>query len=155
MLVREQCSTGDPQPKPPSKRTGMRGRLPQRHSWNFKWFTESHKQNALPIPSRWLLERLGTCGWEENAAHSRARFQHPWITQGRKAQQVPTRDAAAGLSWSWRWAVKEAGKVLPCRCLDGSPRLPLAPWAGLWKPFLPPVWQLNAPLGWSDSGPYL
>lgn len=70
----------------------------QRHSQNFKRFVESHEQNASPVPGRRLLESLGTCGREENAACSRAGSQHPWITQKRKAHQVLGSDTAAGLS---------------------------------------------------------
>lgn len=77
---------------------GEAGSHRQRHSQNVKRFLESHEQNASPVPGRQLLESLGTCGQEENAACSRAGSQHPRITQKRKAHQVLGSNTVAALS---------------------------------------------------------
>lgn len=73
------------------------GQVPTETLTEFQMAAQSQEQNASPVPGRQLLESLGTCGWEENAACSRASSQHPQITQQRKEV---ARFPAVSCSWS-------------------------------------------------------
>lgn len=82
------------------------GGLPQRHSRNVRWLVGSHEQNAFPVPGRWLLESLGTGGWEENAARS-GDVPSTLDNPEKWAHQVAGSGPAAGLGGE----VKQEGKA--------------------------------------------
>ena len=134
-LLRERCTAGDPRASEPSSwRNGGRGRCPQTETlMEFQTAAQSQEQNAFPVLGRQLLESLGTCGWEENAACGRASSQHPRITQRRKELARGSRQRhcswseseGAGRGWWKGWGEAMAG------------------WRLRGGPEGPPGWQLN------------